>query len=96
MVSPDSILLQFYNGNNEMVRAKHWSGCNTISRLFEHGRVAKSIPRGVDVSTLVVTIEGDEDIEIMEGDQEDFDRLVYIIEAKIRGSVGTVAEVRGV
>ena len=92
----DSTLLRFYNGNNEMVRAKPWSGCNTIGRLFEHARVAKSIARGVDVSTLVVTIQGEEDIEIMEGDQEDFDRLVRIIEARVRVSVKIVVEIRGV
>ena len=92
----DSTLLRFYNGNNEMARAKSWSGCNTIGRLFEHARVAKSVPRGVDVSTLVVTIEGEEDTEIMEGDQEDFDRLVHIIEARVRASLKTVVEIRGV
>ena len=95
VVNLESVRFCFYNANDEMVRAKPWSGCNTMARLFEHARIAKSIPRGIEVSTLAAIVGGGGDIEIMEKDQEDFNNLVQILEARSWFSTDIVVEIRG-
>lgn len=95
---PTLTTVNFLNNNARVLRSRPWIVCNTSALLFKQALVCGVLPQGEKASALLAAIsvgELEEVLGLMQGDEEDFEKLKTVVEQAeaVKGEGRVVVEV---